>query len=322
MKTNTKFIRTMINYTAVAVLSTALVSCAHEKKMRPVPAVTPIAISASSTPAEEIKTQQSMMDEAYRSQVDVLAPIHFDEAARLFARATIENQKGAASDEIFKNLSMARGHLNKATEEAKLVQSNLEEVTSARSQALAAGARNQTQKLLPLDQKLKGFATTNNGSVASEQKTALQNQYLELELSSIKLAKLGNTEELLKQARTKGAEKTTPKAYNEAISKLHIADKLIETDRHSNAKIDAAVATASTAATRVLNLLSSEQSSRNQTPEERAVTLESRDNALKDADSTLTAVSAGSMKKDQQIAQQGEALAITAEQNKVLEKKE
>ncbi len=315
-KTNSTFIKSMISYTTIALLGASIMSCAHEKPTKPVPKVDPVAISSSSTPAEEIRMQQSLIDQAYASQTDVLAPVHFDESVRYFNQAKKENQKGASAETVFKSLSMARGHLQKANDEAKLTEANVGEVTHARNQAIVAGARKYPAKLNALDDKFKrGLKTT-------EKKTALQNQYLDLELSTIKQEKLGKAQSLLNQAKVKGAQKTTPNAYNDALSKLNIAEKTIETDRHSNTKIDKAVAVATAASTRVMNLLASEQSSRNRTPEERAVTLETKDKALTDADNVISEVAAGSMKKDEELALQGGALALSQDKNKVLERNE
>ena len=313
---------THANFLASLVLSATLIGCAHEVKKPSVPNVEPVVFSTSSTPTSELQAQKSLTDEALVNQVDVLAPIHFDEANRFFATAVNENNKGASAEQVLKSLSFARAHLSKATELAGALKPTVEEVTSAREQALKGGARSFPSKLKPLDQTFKEVLAASKGNPSSVQKTDLQNSYLALELSSIKTVKLIRTKELLAKVVAKGAEKTTPKAYAEAISKFNIADKLIETDRHNNVKIDAAVATATTAATRVMSLLTSEQTSRNQTPEERAMTLEARDNALLQADSDISAVAADSLKKSAALAEQGQALSAVQTENDLLAKKE
>lgn len=320
--TVSSFLSTMTSYTAIVILGSAIMSCSHAPKKPDVPKVTPVALSANTTPTEEFATQKVMFENSLTNQVDVLAPVHYDEAVKVFNRAQALNNKGEASDMVLQSLSLSRAHLNKANEEASVMKSKVEEVTSARAEALKAGARNFPAKLGPLDMKLRKYTDDKKGNISDKQKTELQNAYLALELSSIKTVKLINTQELLAQAKTKGAKKTTPQAYTEAISKYNIADKLIETDRHNNAKIDAAVTTANIAATRVMSLLTSEQTSRNQTPEQRAMTLEARDNALKQADADISSVEAGSLAKSEALAQQGAVLAISEGKNQEHQRKE
>lgn len=310
------------NFLASLVLGAALVGCAHDVKKPSVPKVDPVVFSAAATPTTELQAQKSLTNEALTNQVDVLAPVHFDEANRFYANAITENNKGASAEAVLMSLSFARAHLVRAIELSEAMKPTVEEVTNAREQALKGGARNFPSKLNPLDEKLKQTLAVSKGALSPAQKTAFQNEYLALELSSIKSVKLIGTKEILARAKVKGAEKTTPTAFAEAISKFNIADKIIETDRHNNVKIDAAVATASMAATRVMNLLTSEQTSRNQTPEQRAMTLEARDNALIQADSDISAVAAGSLKKSAELAQQGQALAAVQNENDLRSKKE
>ncbi len=310
-----------IAYTAI-VLTLSLLSCAHKVKKVEAPQADPVTLSATATVADEMSIQKNMMGTAITNQVDVLAPIHFNEANRFYTQAKNDDQKGSSSEQILNSISYSRGHLNKAIEQAAAIKPTLDEITNARNQAIKAGARHFPAKLSVLDEELKHYTAATNVSIPQERKITFQDQYLALELSTIKTEKLIEVQELLTNARVKGAETTTPTAYAEAVSKYNIADKLIETDRHNNDKINAAVTIAQTAATRVMTLLSSEQASRNQTPEQRAMTLEARDNALKQADSDITRASALSMKKSEQLAVQGEALAFVQGERASLMKKE
>ncbi|HXH74535.1 MAG TPA: OmpA family protein [Bacteriovoracaceae bacterium] len=321
---NSKFLTTMSTYTQILILGTALMGCASEvkKKGPSLSAVTPVTLSADAEPAKEIALQESMMNRATMAQIDVLAPGHFNEAKRYMDKANSDNQRGSSGTELLASISSSRAHLNKAEEEAALVQAKVEEVTHARGQALAAGAINFPDKLHALDATLKSYTGINKGDVTPAQKTALQDQYLALELSTIKAVKLNKSKEMLDQARTKGAATVVPKAFQQAVSRYNIAEKLIETDRHNNDKIDASVETAFVASTRVMNLMISEQNSRTQTPEQRAETLEARENALSDSDKALNAANAGSLNKDQALTAQGEALALSQGANQEHERKE
>lgn len=304
-------------------LCISLIGCAHEmNSMKSAPPVTPVTFSPTASVKEEVKTQLEMTDQAYTEQVDVLAPVHFNESKIYLDKANQENSKGAASAIILKTLSFARAHLNKANEDAKVTQTMVSEISNARLQAIKAGARKFPDGLIPLDNQFKAISIAAIAGSANYETAKLQNQYLAFELNLIKVAKLENVQNLMAQAKAKNAEKITPAAYSTSVQKYNIAEKVIETDRHSNTKIDAAVAAATVAATRTLNLLVSEQNSRGQTPEQRAITLESRDNALKQADSTISEVAAIAIQKNEQLATSDANLIAVQNQNDEHKRKE
>lgn len=310
----------------VTVISISLFGCAHEistiKKVATVPAVTPVAFAPTATAVEEIAIQTDMTAKAYDRQVDVLAPIHFDESRIILEKANQESKRGASDVEILKTIGFARAHLNKANQDAKVTQTMVSAVANARLQAIKAGAKKSPAGLSPLDDQFKKITISALAGNARPETETLQNQYLALELSCIKTAKLENVQMLMAQARAKNAETITPSAYNESMQTYSAAEKLIETDRHSNQKIDAAVKVATVAAKRTLSLLLSEQNSRGQTPEQRAVTLESRDHALKEADSTISQVAAIAIQKNDELAARNASLAASEGENKELKRKE
>lgn len=281
-----------------------------------VPAVPPVAFAANATSVEEMSIQKEMTANAYVNQVDVLAPVHFDESKVYFDKANQENNKGASSAMILKTLSFARGHLNKANQDAKVTQTMVSEITNARLQALNAGARKNPDGLNILDNQLKKITTEAIKGSSNIETAALQNQYLALELSSIKTAKLEKLQGMMAEAKAKNAPKIIPQAYSSLVQKYNIAEKVIETDRHSNPKIDSAVAAATLAATRTLKLLVSEQNSRSQTPEQRAVTLESRDNALQAADSTISEVAEVAIQANEELKVRNASLIAAEKENK------
>jgi OOP family OmpA-OmpF porin len=295
--------------TGIALLG--LMSCAHE--------LSPSKISSNATPSVEIANQRSLMTDAYNAQVDVLAPSRYKKAESYLEEAQKENAKGDSIDKIYESLGYSHAYLDKANEEAAIVRPNLNEVATARNAALVAGARKLPKQLNALDHELKELTNKPDSStkVSSADKTALQSQYLDLELAAIKSTYLGEAKNTLNLAKKKGAEKITPAAFKQAQDKVSAAEKLIETDRHSDAQISVVVKEATTSTKRVFALLESEQNSRNQTPEQRAMTLESRDNAVKAANlETSEVVADSSMKeklKDQEIAVKDQEMAVKNE---------
>ncbi len=281
-----------------------LVGCAHE--------VTPVSMSATSTPSEEIANQVALMNQALSAQVDVLANDEFTKAVSHLSDAQKQNKKGESSDKIMKNLGYSRAYLNKATEVSNMVKASIIQVTDARTAALIAGARSLPKELAKLDGKLKDMTDDSSdiGKISSSEKAELQSLYLDLELSAIKFKNLNEAKNILTLVKKKGAEKITPTAYKQAVEKMNIAEKTIETDRHTSAKINPVVQDALASSQRVLKLLESEQNSRNQTPEQRAMTLETRDNAVIAAKVETSEVVAVSNFKDKQLQVQDETIAV------------
>lgn len=302
-------------------LLTVLVGCASKP--------TPVKISSSLPTAEEISSQAQMIEAGYRNQVDVLAPENFSEAQKYFSAAKKLNRTGATSEEVYKSLGYSKAYLINANNEAVASGQKVEEITRARQQALMVGARTFPDQLTELDQDLSEMTDMPVSKITADEKVALQSKYLALELYCIKHQKLGAVKKLLKQADEKNAAKITPKAYSEAVTKYNIAEKLIETDRHSNLPIATAVNAATVSASRVLTLLASEKHARGQTAEQRAVALETKDIAVKAANSQTSAVKADSLQKDQELAAQDQMIVAqiatqieSDEENKELKKNE
>lgn len=281
-----------------------LAGCAHK--------VTPVSMSAESTPSAEIANQVALMNQALSAQVDVLANDDFTKAVSHLSDAQKQNKKGESSDKIMKNIGYSRAYLNKATEVANMVKTSIVQITDARTAALVAGARSLPKELANLDDKLKDMTddAKDIGKISSGEKAELQSLYLNLELSAIKFKNLNEAKNILSLVKKKGAEKITPTAYKQALEKMNIAEKTIETDRHISAKINPAVQAALASSQRVLKLLESEQNSRNQTPEQRAMTLETRDNAVLAAKVETSEVVAVSNIKDKQLQVQDETITV------------
>lgn len=303
-----------IKSTAALGILGIMVGCAHQVK--------PFPISSSANPTEEINSQHAMMTEAYRTQTDVLAAKNFEEAKEYFNKAKEENKDGKEPKEVLKNLGYSQAYLQLANQEAASSYPRVEEITKSREQSLNAGARNFPDRLDELDKDLKVMALAAPGKYSLDEKAKLQGKYLALELVAIKHNKLGKVQKTLSNAKDHKAEKIVPTAYSQAVQKYTIAEKLIETDRHNDISIQTAVVEATTAADRVTNLMASEKTSRSQTPEQRAVTLENRDKAVNTANSNTFAAKVDTFQKDQELKATEQVLAdqsaVLAEQSAVL----
>ncbi len=306
-----KTLQDLKTYSAIGILG-LFMGCAHELK--------PVSISAAADPTSEIKAQEALIEYSQKEQVNVLSPIHFAKSHDYLAEAKKDYKEGESSEDVLLTLGYSKAHLEKAEREAQKISSTLISVTTARKAAILAGADNFPKELNSLDDKLTSF-TSDKKSMTPEEKVKLQSQYLNLELLAIKRSKLNALKTTLKEAKDKGALEITPIAYGKAVEQFNIAEKIIETDRHSNTKIDSAVEAAKISSLRVITLMKSEQRSRNQTPEQRAVTLESSRQATKKANATTSQVEATSRETDEMLLTQSENLIISQDENDLLKKK-
>ncbi len=292
--------KSRINTVLATGLLTFMMSCAHSVK--------PVAISSTSDAGSEISMHNTTMEEAYTAQVDVLAPETFQKARKYFNEAKADHKDHEPKAEVFEALGYSKSYLQAATIEAQKVQPLLKDVLEARAMSIQAGARKNPETLSKVDKKLTSFTDDDKVVLTSEVIRSLQSEYLALELTSIKQNYLGDVSKMLKEAGEKNADTITPKGWETAQQKYNAAEKLIETDRHSAGLITPVVTEARVSAQRVLGLLQAEKKSRNQSPEQRAVSMEAKDIALQNSDAAKSVVIANSMKKDQTIAQQDKTL--------------
>ena len=294
-----------------------IVGCAHE--------LNPIKISANSSPTNEIAQQRSLIDQAYKDQVDVLAAIPLQKAESYLAKATENNQSGKSAENVLETVGYSKAYLNQALSDANQTGQKFEDVATSRRAAILAGAKNTSKsEILILDEQFRNLTEDidTSSNVKAEEKKTLQSKYLDLELSAIKKSNLSFLQNILVQAKKKGAEKLTPKAFDEAIQKLNVAEKIIETDRHNTVQVKQASAAATQSATRLMNLLESAQVSKNQTPEQRAVMLDAREQDADHANAVATDAKLQSKKKDQQLANQSANLAVVKNQNVALKQRQ
>ncbi|HXH75508.1 MAG TPA: hypothetical protein VNJ08_11115 [Bacteriovoracaceae bacterium] len=230
-----------------------LIGCAHE--------LTPVAISPTADPHEEIVLQEAFLEHSRKLQVDMLAPERFDVSISYLKRAQKGNRKGESREEILDLLGYSKAHLYQARKEADTMRVRMPGILKSRKAALKAGSPCLQAEMKSLDQKLKGF-TEAGGAMTPQEMTSLQKDYLNLELTCIKNSRLITVLKILDEARKENAERIIPQAYAKAIKKFNLAEKLIEKDRYGDVLINNAIHDASISAKRMVFLLQSEQRSR------------------------------------------------------------
>lgn len=310
-----------MNYVVTTGILAVLIGCAHKLE--------PVKMDSGANTKDELSAHGVLMNQAYVAQVDVMAPEEFNKARKYYSEAKEENEEGSPTKEVFEALGYSKSYLNQATQVATDVKVTIADVATAREKALTAGARTFKEDLEKIDNKLMDYTDESKVVISTKERLALQNEYLDLELVTIKHTNLSSIKKTLDKAKDNDAKNITPKAYEVALQQYNVADKVIETDRHSTEAIKAAVLASTESANRVMGLLDYEKKGRNQTPEQRAVNLESKDIALKNSDAATTAVLASSLEKDNKLSEkdqklkaQGAILANTEEQNSEMKAKE
>ncbi len=278
----------------------------------------PAAISKAAGPEAAMTAQQEVLEEAHRNHVDVLSPVAFKEASKFMEKA----KKQKDDKDIYESLGMSKAYLLEAQAETNARSLDLRDVVDARNEAITAGA--DFEALDSTDNDLMKF--TKDSDDYKEMKTADKNKiaakYLKVELAAIKTSKLAEIKSTLDVAKSKGANTLVPKTYRTAMMRFRAAEKAIETDRHSQNYYQPAVNAAAASANRTLSLVETAVATQNQTPEQRALTLDARNKALREADEMNTEVTEASLQKDEALAAQGASLSAMSDERNELKMKE
>ena len=154
------------------------------------------------------------------------------------------------------------------------------------------------------------------------QKSKLEARYLGVELVAIKQQRLATARKTLDEARGRGADRLIPNTYNQAENDFRKAEKAIESDRHGQGNVHTAIKTAEASATKALTLVLTAQKAQGLTPEERAITLQEREQALQSADQLNAKALDENMAQENALAVQGAALGYVASENADLQRRQ
>lgn len=278
----------------------------------------PAAISKVAGPEAAITTQEHLLVEANRSHVAVLSPEAYENAVKEMRRATEQKD----DKDIYQSLGISKAYLLEARAETNARSLELRDVVDARDEAIVAGA--DTASLDSADKDLKKF--TADADDFKDMKTADKNRitakYLKAELEAIKRGKLSEIKSTLDVAQAKGAQTLVPKTYRAAQLRYRAAEKAIETDRHSESHYGPAITAAAASANRALSLVDTAVITQNQTPEQRAMTMDARNRELREADARTAEVSEEVWQKDEVLASQSATLKAVAKERNQLKHRE
>jgi OmpA-OmpF porin, OOP family len=281
-------------------------ACAHDVK--------PADIPATANPVAEVDSLGASLDTARTQQVDVLAPENFKKAEKSFKEAQERRSKGKKGEKILESVGYGRAYLQRAEVAAQRSRTQLADVLKARDLAVVNGANNLHDDRVKLDKKLKNYTERieENKNIDRDDLADLQQDYLDLELRSIKATKLSEAKNTLDNAEKKGAKRLVPQAYREAKEKIETAEKSIETDRHDQTVVNQASGAALSSAQRALALVETARENKKRSPEQIASEIENRDVQLDQAGAMNAAAQAQMTAKEQQLAQERAAAGTAA----------
>lgn len=232
-------------------------------------------ISIHANPQEEIKKLEEQINTARLSQVDSLSPTNFKEAIESYEDAKKLYSKGRKNEKVLSEIALSRAYLTEANSVSELANSNIEQIINVRKSALDNGApthfSKSWEKVEREFRKLTLEMENNKYKNIPKKRDKLLNDYLDLELKSIKANSLSETKSILDRAKKNHAKKFAPKSL--AIAEKNIADveSFITANRHNSAEIEQRVAEAKRSVEQLERINTLAQTSKNMTSEERAI---------------------------------------------------
>ncbi len=282
--------------------------------------------------ADEVQRLKASLHDAAELQVDVLSPSAFAKAEDELKSAVSEQEKGKDQKAILHSVAKGRAQLDRANQGAGIARSNMEEVVSARRAAIVAGAQKTSPKeFAEADDHLRAVTSeteNNNLDPAKENRTKLQAEYLNVELSAIKAANLAPIRATIAVAVKNGAEEYAKQSLAIARKKTDDTEAYIVANRHSDADIKTRSADAQRAADHLVKITHASKAGKNITSEEAALRLEGEEIKTQEKGEQLSAakttakglaVETASLKTDQAFNRSFEAARaeFTSEESEV-----
>lgn len=219
-------VRKTLQLLNAAVIATALSACAHGAKKSDA--------ANGKSAGDEVARLETDVNQGYNEQYDVLAAKEFAKSRDWLKEAKSDLESGESSDEVMNDVAQGRKFLDKTKDYASERAPRLQGVLDARQAAIDAGAKNvikQQPKIKEVDDMVRDVATDRTISTSTFNK--LQKDYLDLELSTIQSAQLGQIKARLDAANKNSAPKNTPNTYKVAQMDYANAMNVIAANRHN-----------------------------------------------------------------------------------------
>lgn len=218
-----------------------VVACASKPTSRP-------SLSASANATNEIATTERMIEDARQQQIDVLSPRNFKDAEKSLAKAKKMKEKDKSNESIIEELADAQGWLQDAKAKAEVARASMKDITTAREDAMRAGAPQHLEKewrktekdLEQITKKIEG----GDLKLADREGAEITARYKDLEIQAVQRAHLGLAKDNIDKSIKQGADKKAPKSLGMAKMKFDNANKIIIANPKNNEAIRQAAADA------------------------------------------------------------------------------
>lgn len=287
---------------------TALMACSSSPPVAEFP--------ATADPNQEIQRVEADIKDADARQVGVFSPKNFEEASDSLDKAKEARADNKDQKKILNKVAMAEAYLKKANETASISTHLLPTVVAERQNALNAEApKYNSKEFSDIDNDLKDVTKdieANDTSSAVKLRDSLAGRYSDIELQSIRKAKMGEARRTQEQADKEGARKLTPGIWAWADKQISGDDAAISADRHNAMVVENASKDATASANRLLKMVRLAKNTAGQNPEELALQLEKDEMAKAQTDQELAQTNTA-------LTAHVENAAVLAEENKKLE---
>lgn len=213
---------------------------------------------ANADPSAEIENLAKARQVALEQNVNTLSPHNWGEVNTQLDEARRERDDGADSKTILKSVAMGHAYLKKANEAAQISRSSLPQVIEARRLAVEANAPTLVKPAFDAVERDFKIATEDiedgNLGTAERLRPDLLKRYAAVELDAIKQGALGAALNNTEQARREGADQWAPRSLAQTEADLKTAAAYIDANRHDKAGVAAQAATATQAASQLLNV--------------------------------------------------------------------
>ena len=170
----------------LALVVSILASCSSKPVIQEYP--------ESASPSDEISSLEQDMSAAKRDQVNILAPTNYSYAKDALEDAKVSLKKQKQPKTTLYQVAKSRAYLKRSKDFANLSKENLGDVIDARDRAIDARASHFTKKdFNNVEDDLRSVTAKiekNNLDSAINKRAQLQNEYLRVELLSIKSANM------------------------------------------------------------------------------------------------------------------------------------
>ena len=234
-------------------------------------------VGPSENPIEQVNRLESDIKAARKERLNVLAPIWFGKAEASLNDAKGALERGDELSRILGKVADGRAQLQRAEQKSELVKTALKDAIEARERARAAGAvrlRDDYDTAERQFLRLSRAIEKNDLKYAQKNSPKVIKAFDELELRAIKGEALGEARNLINQAETAGAEKTSPETLATAQKTLLEADIFISENRYQKEEIREKADEALFQARRLIQVMEQTKQIRKSEPEQIALWVE------------------------------------------------